>query len=61
MPVQPGPRAGVSNGPACLTDEFIERIPLDETRSYVKLILRNLMMYERLYKAPQSKTILDSP
>ena len=43
------------------TDEFIERIPLDETRSYVKLILRNLMMYERLYKAPQSKTILDSP
>ena len=33
------------------TDEFIERIPLDETRNYVKLILRNLMMYERLYKA----------
>jgi soluble lytic murein transglycosylase len=33
------------------TDEFIERIPLDETRTYVKLILRNLMLYERLYKA----------
>ena len=33
------------------TDEFIERIPLDETRNYVKLILRNLMLYERLYKA----------
>jgi len=33
------------------TDEFIERIPLDETRNYVKLILRNLMIYERLYKA----------
>jgi len=33
------------------TDEFVERIPLDETRNYVKLILRNLMMYERLYKA----------
>jgi soluble lytic murein transglycosylase len=32
-------------------DEFIECIPLDETRNYVKLILRNLMMYERLYKA----------
>jgi soluble lytic murein transglycosylase len=31
-------------------DECIERIPLDETRGYVKLILRNLMMYERLYK-----------
>jgi soluble lytic murein transglycosylase-like protein len=43
------------------TDEFIERIPLDETRSYVKLILRNLMMYERLYKGPQAKTVLDSP
>jgi peptidoglycan lytic transglycosylase len=43
------------------TDEFIERIPLDETRNYVKLILRNLMMYERLYKAPQSKTVLDGP
>lgn len=33
------------------TDEFIEHIPLDETRTYVKLILRNLMIYERLYKA----------
>lgn len=33
------------------TDECIERIPLDETRTYVKLILRNLMIYERLYKA----------
>lgn len=32
------------------TDEFIERIPFEETRLYVKLILRNLMMYERLYK-----------
>lgn len=31
-------------------DEFIERIPIEETRNYVKLILRNLMMYERLYK-----------
>jgi soluble lytic murein transglycosylase len=42
------------------TDEFIERIPLDETRNYVKLTLRNLMVYERLYKAPQSRTVLDS-
>src|SRR4030095_5796403 len=41
------------------TDEFIERIPLDETRNYVKLILRNLMMYERLYKAPPSSMVLD--
>jgi soluble lytic murein transglycosylase len=30
-------------------DEFIERIPFQETRLYVKLILRNLMLYERLY------------
>ena len=42
------------------TDEFIERIPLDETRNYVKLTLRNLMMYERLYKAPLSRTVFDS-
>jgi soluble lytic murein transglycosylase-like protein len=47
--------------PGVPTDEFIERIPLDETRNYVKLILRNLMMYERLYKASQSRTVLDSP
>jgi soluble lytic murein transglycosylase len=46
--------------PGVPTDEFIERIPLDETRNYVKLILRNLMMYERLYKAPQSSMLLDS-
>ena len=42
------------------TDEFVERIPLDETRNYVKLILRNLMIYERLYKASQSTMVLDS-
>ena len=42
------------------TDEFIERIPLDETRNYVKLILRNLMMYERLYKASQTSMVLES-
>ena len=37
--------------PGIPTDEFVECIPLDETRNYVKLILRNLMFYERLYKA----------
>lgn len=37
--------------PGIPMDEFTERIPLDETRNYVKLILRNLMMYERLYKS----------
>jgi soluble lytic murein transglycosylase len=37
--------------PGIPMDEFTERIPLDETRNYVKLILRNLMIYERLYKS----------
>lgn len=31
-------------------DEFIELIPIEETRFYVKYVLRNLMLYERLYK-----------
>jgi soluble lytic murein transglycosylase len=31
-------------------DEFVEQIPFEETRLYVKLVLRNLMIYERLYK-----------
>ena len=28
---------------------FIEEIPFDETRNYVKLVLRNEMLYRRLY------------
>ncbi len=32
-------------------DEFIEHIPFKETRLYVKLILRNLFVYESLYHA----------
>jgi soluble lytic murein transglycosylase len=31
-------------------DEFVEHIPFRETRQYVKLILRNLIMYEYLYQ-----------
>ena len=31
-------------------DEFIEHIPFEETRLYVKLILRNLSIYESLYR-----------
>lgn len=31
-------------------DEFIEHIPFKETRLYVKLILRNLFVYESLYR-----------
>jgi soluble lytic murein transglycosylase len=30
-------------------DEFIEQIPFQETRLYVKLVLRNLLVYEYLY------------
>lgn len=30
-------------------DEFVEQIPFRETRFYVKLVLRNLRNYERLY------------
>ena len=28
---------------------FIEEIPFDEPRNYVKLVLRNEMLYRRLY------------
>jgi soluble lytic murein transglycosylase len=34
-------------------DEFVESLPFRETRLYVKLVLRNLVHYERLYKAVQ--------
>jgi TolA-binding protein len=34
-------------------DEFVEWLPFRETRLYVKLVLRNLVNYERLYKAMQ--------
>jgi soluble lytic murein transglycosylase len=30
-------------------DEFIERIPFEETRSYIKNVLRNYSVYRRLY------------
>jgi soluble lytic murein transglycosylase len=30
-------------------DEFIERLPFDETKLYVKSVLRNYGMYQRLY------------
>lgn len=32
-------------------EEWIEHIPFDETRAYVKLVLRNLAVYERVYAA----------
>jgi len=36
--------------PGLPMDEFIENIPFQETRLYVKLILRNLLIYESLYQ-----------
>ncbi len=36
--------------PTLPMDEFIEHIPFKETRLYVKLILRNLFIYESLYR-----------
>jgi soluble lytic murein transglycosylase len=35
--------------PHLAMEEFIEHIPFDETRAYIKLVLRNLAVYERLY------------
>ncbi len=37
--------------PNLTMEEWIEHIPFDETRAYVKLVLRNLALYERLYAA----------
>ena len=34
---------------------FIEDIPFDETRGYVKLVLRNEMLYRRLYAVAEVK------
>jgi soluble lytic murein transglycosylase len=30
-------------------DEFIERLPFEETRLYIKGVLRNYGVYQRLY------------
>jgi soluble lytic murein transglycosylase len=37
--------------PDLAMEEFVEHIPFDETRAYVKLVLRNLAVYEWLYPA----------
>jgi soluble lytic murein transglycosylase len=41
----------IEQWPTLSIEEFIEHIPFDETRAYVKLVLRNLAWYERLYTA----------
>ncbi len=35
-------------------EEFIEEIPFTETRNYVKLVLRNEMIYRRIYYTPEA-------
>lgn len=35
-------------------EEFIEDIPFTETRNYVKLVLRNEMIYRRIYYIPEA-------
>lgn len=37
------------------SEVFIEEIPFDETRDYVKLVLRNEMLYRRIYREGESK------
>jgi soluble lytic murein transglycosylase len=39
------------------SEEFIEEIPFTETRNYVKLVLRNEMLYRRLYS--RSSAVVD--
>jgi len=34
-------------------DEFIERIPYGETRLYIKLVLRNHRIYQKIYNSPR--------
>ena len=36
--------------------EFIENIPYDETRTYVKIIARNMLFYQRL-AAPDKEQV----
>jgi len=36
-------------------DEFIESIPFKETREYVKKVLSNMELYQRLYRLQVEK------
>jgi soluble lytic murein transglycosylase len=44
--------AWLSNGKYRDPEEFVESIPFTETREYVQAILRNAMVYKRLYGTP---------
>jgi len=47
-------RAWTRSGSNADPEEFIEEIPFTETRNYVKLVLRNEMLYRRIYVQPES-------
>ena len=40
---------------------FIEEIPFTETRNYVKLVLRNEMVYRRLYGSGLDRASIQAP
>lgn len=40
------------------TDAFREAIPFDETRNYVKVVLRNAVIYQRLYGRPKASGLV---
>ncbi len=42
------------------SEEFIEEIPFTETRNYVKLVLRNEMMYRRIYGKTLGESTADA-
>jgi len=43
------------------TDTFREAIPFDETREYVKVVLRNAAIYERLYSGDRPVGLVRRP
>ena len=47
-------RSWTRSGSNADPEEFIEEIPFTETRNYVKLVLKNEMLYRRIYVQPES-------
>jgi soluble lytic murein transglycosylase len=41
--------------------EFVETIPLNETRNYVQSVLRNADLYRRIYGEPPAAAAATSP
>jgi soluble lytic murein transglycosylase len=58
-----GPEAVVKwieNGPPRPIEEFVEEIPFQETRWYVKRVLRSAWEYRALYGAPATARVASS-